>query len=438
MVVLLVVAATPRFLDAVVGCGDNIPQEDLPTDYLKAVLWSIAIGLSIFIWPVSPQNKKCLLIGWLGKVVIALGVMLFYEGHYGLDAYMYFEESQKTAFSFASFLTSGDAPGTRNIINIASLNNYLVPDSYHAQKVTFALIGFLGVFLFYKSAVAFFRTDSPKLFYLIAFFPGILFWSTILGKEPVVFFAISLYVYGTVHWHLKGRYRYFLVIAAGIYLGLLIRSWLGPIMVLPLVLLFLTSSVNRAVKFALMVLTAVVLIVSAGPMMEKFKIQAFEDVLTAADKTTQGFVHTAGGSTQQLDVDLTSPAGVIKFLPVAAFTALFRPLPGEVMNPFGLLAGLESAILLFLLYRSIRRTKRRELAEPLVLWSVSFVVIWALVNGIVSSTNFGVGVRYKLQILPVLLGVLVYLSRDRGAESSAATDYAVGQVVPAGGNNDTC
>ena len=83
------------------------------------------------------------------------------------------------------------------------------------------------------------------------------------------------------------------------------------------------------------------------------------------------------------------------------------------MNPFGLLAGVESSILLVLLLLAVKRTKLRELSEPLVLWAVCFVSIWALINGIVSSANFGVAVRYKLQILPVLLGLLIYLSRRR-------------------------
>jgi hypothetical protein len=192
-------------------------------------------------------------------------------------------------------------------------------------------------------------------------------------------------------------------------------------MVIPMGLLFFKSSRNLPAKVALIVVSCAVLALIAGPMLEKFKIQAFEDLLAAADNTTQGFVNSEGGSTQQLQVDLTSPAGALKFLPVAAFTALFRPLPGEVLNPFGLLAGIESAILLVLLIKSCRRTRLRELSEPLTLWAVSFVMIWALVNGIVSSANFGVGVRYKLQILPMLLGVLMHLSRKREQAAGGET-----------------
>ena len=412
LVVMTVVFVTQRYLDLVTVCGHFIPQEDLPTDYLKGLLWALALAFSILFWPVSGASKRLLLVGWLAKVAVTLGAMLFYENNYGLDSYMYFDESSKMAFSLGAFTLTGNDAGTMNIVNLASLLSF-VPDSYHAQKVSFAMLGLVGVYLHYRSAEIFFATKNSRIFYLIAFFPGILFWSSILGKEPVVFLGIALYAHGVVRWYKQKSYLSFLLVAAGIYLCVLIRVWLGPILVLPLVLLFLRVSHGWLSKFALVFVTSIVLFFSAGQMMERFKISALEDVFSAADKTTQGFVTTAGGSTQALQVDLTSARGLIGFLPQAAFAALFRPLPGEVMNPFGLLAGVESSILLVLLVIALKRTRIRELTEPLVLWAVSLVVIWALINGIVSSANFGVAVRYKLQILPVLLGLLMYLARKR-------------------------
>lgn len=141
--------------------------------------------------------------------------------------------------------------------------------------------------------------------------------------------------------------------------------------------------------------------------------EAFQNFVAATDKTTKGFVNTAGVSTQDLNVELGSIGGIVKFLSFGAFTALFRPLPGEVMIPFGLLAGLERLSLLVLLVLVIKSTRFREMKEPLVMWAILFVVTLASVHGIVSSANFGLEVRYKLQILPVLLGVLFYLLRKR-------------------------
>jgi membrane associated rhomboid family serine protease len=104
---------------------------------------------------------------------------------------------------------------------------------------------------------------------------------------------------------------------------------------------------------------------------------------------------------------------MVKFAPLGAFTALFRPLPGEVLNPFGLLAGLESLVLLALLLRASRRAKWKEFKQPLILWASTLILIWAVVYGFASIQNLGTAVRWKLQVLPLLVGLLCYLGRRR-------------------------
>jgi len=403
------VLLVPLFLELVRGCGHGIPQPELSADYLKALVWSGVLGVSLLFWPVGAQDKRLLLVGWSAKVAVALGVMLAYENQYGLDAYMYFDESRE-GFSFAAY---GFTDGTANLINLARMHNLLIPDSYHAMKVSFAMLGLVGIYFFYRAGVLFLGREEPRVFYLLCFFPGVLFWSSILGKDPLVFMGIALYSFGVVGWTRCRQVRYLVAIAAGVAAAVFIRQWLGLIMLVPLGLLVFRGVRGVAAKAYFTVFVLVALAVSAGPFLQRFKIEAITDLLTVADSTTKGFVSTAGGSTQELDVDLTNPRAVLAFLPKAAFTALFRPLPGEILNPFGLLAGLESALLLGLLLLSLKRSRLRDLKEPLVQWCLLFLVIWALLNGIVSSANFGVAVRYKLQVLPLLLGLLMYLARRR-------------------------
>lgn len=425
------VLLVPLFLDLVRGCGHDIPQPELSADYLKALVWAGMLGLGILFWPVCTRDKQLLLAGWCAKVAVALGVMLAYENQYGLDAYMYFDES-RGEFQFSAYSFTD---GTANLINLARMHNLLIPDSYHAMKVSFAMLGLVGIYFFYRAGVLFLGREERRIFYLLCLFPGILFWSSILGKDPLVFLGIALYSFGVVGWTRRRQTRYLVAIACGVAAAVFIRQWLGIIMLVPLGLLVFRGVRGVAAKAVFTVFVAAALAVSAGPFLQRFKIEAITDLLTVADSTTKGFVSTAGGSTQELDVDLTNPRAVLAFLPKAAFTALFRPLPGEILNPFGLLAGLESALLLVLLLLSLKRSRLRDLKEPLVQWCLLFLVIWALLNGIVSSANFGVGVRYKLQVLPLLLGLLMYLARRRNpaalrpgappAAASAAT-HALG------------
>jgi hypothetical protein len=120
-----------------------------------------------------------------------------------------------------------------------------------------------------------------------------------------------------------------------------------------------------------------------------------------------------GGSAQVITTDFTRIDQLIAFIPFGAFTALFRPLPGEVLNLFGLLAGLENLLLLFLLSLAVIRTRWKDFKNPLVLWATLLVLTWATVYSFISFQNLGAAVRFKLQILPILLGLLLYLGRRR-------------------------
>ena len=70
--------------------GHHIPQEDLITDYFMALMWAIMLSFSILLLPIPIQHKRALEIVWSAKVFVTLGIMLFYEYNYGLDAYYYF------------------------------------------------------------------------------------------------------------------------------------------------------------------------------------------------------------------------------------------------------------------------------------------------------------------------------------------------------------
>ena len=93
-------------------------------------------------------------------------------------------------------------------------------------------------------------------------------------------------------------------------------------------------------------------------------------------------------------------------------TALFRPLPGEVRNLFGLLAGLENLVFVILLIMAFFRTKLKELKDPLILWAIAICCIWGSLYGMINQ-NLGTFVRYKVQIFPIFLGLLLYLARPR-------------------------
>ena len=96
------------------------------------------------------------------------------------------------------------------------------------------------------------------------------------------------------------------------------------------------------------------------------------------------------------------------------FTALFRPLPGEVLNLFGLLAGFENILILYLLIRALKYGGLAPFKEPIVVWAVSLILVWSFLYGFISYQNLGTASRFRLQIMPVLLSLTFYLSLKGG------------------------
>ena len=101
---------------------------------------------------------------------------------------------------------------------------------------------------------------------------------------------------------------------------------------------------------------------------------------------------------------------MIAFMPLGSFTALFRPLPFEVLNPFGMLAGAENAYILSLIVIGLIRNGFGWIRQPILLWAVSVVVVWATVYGFASYQNLGTAFRFRAQVAPILLLLGLYLT----------------------------
>jgi hypothetical protein len=428
LVASLIGLALPTFVDALRVFGRHIPQERIEFDYLAGLVLAVIIGVSIRFWPVAAEDRRPLLWIWMAKTVVTLGLMLAYEWNYDLDAYGYYERAVMAEFPRA---TSSWAAGTTFVARFAWIVKRILPDSYHALKVVFGLVGMLAIYVLYRGVVRYRGMGSHRLLYFVALFPSVLFWSSIVGKDPLQLFGIGLYAYGVLSWRATGRNAYALPIAAGVALAFMIRSWSGPILLFPLLVFAAFGLRQMWMRLVFSALAIVAFGWSVNQFAGKFNIETLRDVQTAAERRSHGWI---GGSAQERSTPFTGISGMLRFAPVGAFTALFRPLPGEVRNPFGFVAGLENAFLLGLLLVALVRTRPRAFRDPVLVWAVLLVLTWSFAYSFVSYYNFGAAVRFKLQILPVLLLVLLYLAR--GAGRVATGRAAVGAVIrptPVGG-----
>ncbi|MDC1153428.1 hypothetical protein OAT06_05425 [Nitrospinaceae bacterium] len=407
----------PIYFEWVKISGYEIPQDDLVGDYFVGFLWACVLGISILIWPVSKSDKTGLLWIWLAKVFITLGILLIYEWIYPDDQWSYFSIPAKLGYEpFGYFLEKGGdiaaTAGTRRLDHIVWWHNHIFPSgSYHALKVSFSMVGLIAIYIFYRAGMLFMeKKGNPAFFYVLALTPTDLVWSSTLGKEPIVLFGIALYVYGVVAWQKKGQAFALIFSVAGILIAASIRFWLAPILVLPLAAFLIVGKVNFFTKLIFIGLTIYISATSLATIQSRYKLTSIQSHINQLSEISQN--GSTGGSAQKIK-PFNSIIDVLTFFPLGFFTALFRPLPGDLFSPFGLLASFEGLFFLWLFLRAFKRSSLRDIKNPLIFWGVLVILSWTSIYAFVAYQNLGTAMRWRLQILPLFLGLLLYLGRNR-------------------------
>jgi hypothetical protein len=404
---LVAAALIPRFLNSIELLGHNIPNfiyTDKATDYIKGWFAALFFMLVISMLPIGSEDKKNLKLFWLAKIVVCLVFMLFYESNYLLDCYWYFQRSQDR---WPDMSDVGFGNGTANMAFLTwTFEHYVLPTaSFHTQKVICAFFGTMGIFLLYRGLKKLRPEIPPRFLLAIGLFPSVLFWSSTLGKDALIVFGISVGFYGMLRM-LQSRNPAYLVPAIfGIVVASFIRVWFLPLLIIPFVFVFLFHTRNILVRLALIAAMGGGLAYSVPKLAQKLSIENVDQLAQRAGAVSRSWQR--GGSAGDVPI-ITTPGEALRFLPVGFFTALFRPLPGEVMNPFGLLAGLENLLFLALLWRAVRNWHRSYWRDELVVWFFAYVVLWGLLYAFISPQNLGAAVRFKVQVLPEMLFLLAY------------------------------
>ncbi len=404
---MLIACAMPVLIKAGGAQSAYVPIDERWSDYAMGVVWAALIAGTVAFWPVRPSMKVPLLWAWLFRAFVTLVVALPFFHHYStLDSYSYFAGRTNPP----DLHELGFGYGTQNISALVWMVSCVIPDSFHAMNLTFALLSLLGVYWFWMASEAFLGRSRLSIFYLLTLEPSLTFWTASLGKEPVVTFALGLYAYAIVMWW-RTRYGPYLLLAmAGVLIASLIRAWLASIMIGPLIVLVYARQRGILARVVTTVVVAAAVTAALPFILQSFYLQAAQD-FTEQIATMSGLFHVGASAGEAFVLD--GPADLARNAPFGMFSALFRPLPGDVMNGFGLLASVENVVLLGLFARAVGRSRLGDFKDPLVAWALGAVLIWALIYAFVSSQNFGTSVRYRTQILPTFLGLLLYLGRNR-------------------------
>lgn len=378
---------------------------DLPSDYFAGLIAACFFLFIIQLLPVQKNYKYALSILWIIRCGITLGFAFYFESAHHFDAMRYFAWGAFDAYEFG-FESFGDG---NNFVMLISgfLSDIFV--SFRMNTVVFSFFGLLAVFFHYLAFRLFVGRDMIPMLYLIGIFPSVLFWSSMLGKDGITLLGIGVYVYGVVGLYKEGKLRYAAFVILGLLIAMMIRVWLGVIFLMPLIASYvLTSRASLLTKMGFGALAVPVFLFALQSFAERFQIETAADLVQTSDHLSKAWA--VGDAAQEVQ-SFGSIGEMVAFMPIGIFTALFRPLPGEVLNPLGMIAGIENLVLLGLFVLGIQKRGFGWLKTPILLWAVFLLLAWGTVYGFVSYQNLGTAFRFRIQVALILflLGLYLYM-----------------------------
>ena len=253
-----------------------------------------------------------------------------------------------------------------------------------------------------------------------------------MGKDPLILAAIGLNTWGVANLSVNRKKIYVFAILAGIGAASVVRIWMGPILLVPCLLLAGSHIKHTGWKIAALLPIGLGLLFLIPLTLDRLQFDRAADLVEATRTVTAGW--DRANSTLRLDSDFQSTWDLLLFTPQSMFIAYFRPLPGDIPNLFGWLAGFENLGLLALSTLALLHIRLRHFRSHLFVWAFALLGTWGIAYSVIAYKDLGAAVRYKLQIIPILFGVIGYLCRQpsplRRAEK--VTAVANGQRQHAG------
>ena len=374
-------------------------------DYMKGIIWAAIITIILVLFPYS--YKRYFLALWFLKIFLVFVFDLFYEYHYPtLDAFEYYFFARSVPhYDFIPFV------GWYNIESITTMIVDVV-GSYRATLVVYSLIGFIATYVF-VSAYRKTQKIRREVLFLFLFFPSLVFWSHIIGKDPVVFFIISLYSYGLLLLFSSSEknrigkkekmtkiFVSLLIIITSLFSFVYFRFWLTGIFGISFFISTLFVNLRLVYKIPIFLVACATSFLGVKFVFDRFGIYDINSFVVVLGQLSQRWV--GGGSGNY--VEIKTLGDLFENLPLMMFSALFRPLPHEAKNIFQHLSGVENLAFLLLFCISLYRTVRFGLfRDALILTFLIHVFVWTAIYSPISYQNLGNGVRFKIQVLPFAL-----------------------------------
>ena len=402
---------------------------------LFAILNLALLAFIIYrLWKLYRENSIAMFY-WPGLVVkalagIALGLIYLYYYQIPADTFLFFEDSRKlTGLARADFLSYVrflflDEPThplwaeivyqqsrALFMVKITSLFGIVTLDNYWITSIYFSVLSFMSAWRLTTTIVDSFPSAKTATVVAFLFFPSVVFWSSGLIKESVAMAALfflsasvvriwvgdrlpwwewALVVFSAwIEWRLKYYYLavFLPVAAAALVTRRLSDTW---------------QIKGTAIKTMLWSATFILPLVVISLLRPNFYPARILAVIVSSNLE----FNAMSDAEDVIEYPSLEPTfnSVVRNIPKALVSGIFRPFPWEAHTIFQWLIAIENVILLLLCITSLGNiTQLLKSRQRLLLCSILLYVTALGVFLALSTPNFGTLSRYRVSFLPFFL-----------------------------------
>jgi hypothetical protein len=362
------------------------------------------------------------LIGGVGRMFVLafVGLTGAGSGLRGADELTFMERATglaHTPFGTADWFST--ATGHLNVF-VMAVQLKVFNASMDSMRVTEVVLTMLGL-LFLCAAV--YDAAGPRAARLAAWLmmlePANLFFSSILHKEPLMYFAAGLVALGCVRmWRSMDAWGLGLMVV-GSYVAITTRPYAGYFLLAGAVFSSLHAALaqlggrTRAVPLLIVVTAGIAL--ATGPL-QRISDKELARLQSSQSATTSNL----RGNLSFEPLNYSTPLDVVKNLPRRLYDVTFKPYVWQAANTsqqLGVIGTLAALATFFGLFRLlVRRRRRGGLRRVLpLLYPGSFLYAAYAI----SAGNAGTSFRYRTTVLVILLAAVAILWTDQRQEQEA-------------------
>jgi hypothetical protein len=417
-----------------------------PGDVVAALIFVTAVVLLVAFACRRSSESRVIVAALLTKLAACLayaGIIVFFYG-FG-DTLWYHEAGSERADVLRKDLVYGstdyftrdpfylpEGDSTTRMESLSGLVHFMFWDSFLASSVFFALAGFAGQLLLYRTFVV--RYPDPRLRnwwrFGLLFFPSLTFWSAGMLKDTLGVCGLGCTFWAAHRLSQRPSAASVIVGLAGAYLLYLFRPQILPVLavaLLPWLLIesrgALAAGTSDGIPFPRWIMPALMgclCLAALILMLQRDSGLSVDELPDRLEQDRTAYEQIEAGSTVEAPVSFeASWGGILRAWPVALFVTMFRPFLWETSGSvLQLFAALENLCIALLSLRATflvilhPRVAWRALHSPMFLTCVIFVVLFGSAVGI-ATPNLGTLSRYRIPLIPFYMAVLIIVESCR-------------------------